>query len=201
MGQGDQRGDVGVDHRRPVLQAGALRRRGALGKTGIVDQQVDVTEGRRQGQQRRFHRDRITHVEHGRVHHLLAVALDQRLQAFAATAGGDHFPARLGEAVDGSGAEAGGGAGNQDGSGHQTTPWETRPPFWHRRSTAALPDRPAASRAVSAGGTREPSAGLRRPAGTSARRYPGSPRSAAPAGSCAASSGPSSPATAGRCRG
>ncbi|KAG0752926.1 hypothetical protein G6F24_013290 [Rhizopus arrhizus] len=118
MGQGHQCGDVGVDHRGPVRQLGALRRRGALRQAGVVDQQIDLAERGRQRQQGRFHRHRIADVEGGGMHHVLAIALAQRLQALAATAGGDHLPATLREAVDGGGAEAGGGAGNQDGAGH-----------------------------------------------------------------------------------
>ena len=63
-----QRGDVGVDHLLPVREIRALRGRGALREAGVVDQQVDGAERRRQRVERRAHRGCVAHVERGRVH-------------------------------------------------------------------------------------------------------------------------------------
>ena len=95
-----------------------LRRGGAKRQAGVVDQHVDAAEAFRQRGQRGVHRGGVAHVETGRVHVGGPQFVDQRLQAFAAAAGGHHLPAGGDEAARGRQAETGRGAGDEGGPGH-----------------------------------------------------------------------------------
>ncbi len=95
-----------------------MRGRGALGKPGVVEQQVDVGEARRQVGHRPHHGGVVADVEYGRVHLLGPELVHQQLQPFGAAPAGNHAPARLREPAHRRGTEAGGRAGDEGGLDH-----------------------------------------------------------------------------------
>ena len=111
-----QRGDVGVDHRAPVVELRALRGQRALREAGVVDQQVDGAETVRQRVQRGAHRSFVADVESGDVQPLALQIIGERPQTFLAPTGGDDAPAGGDEAARRRQAEAGGRAGDERGA-------------------------------------------------------------------------------------
>src|SRR5690606_23877957 len=77
VGDGDQGGDVGVDHLPPLRQVAGLRGRGAEREAGVVDQQVDVAKAFRDRVHRGGHGVGVADVEAGGVHAVAAEAFGQ----------------------------------------------------------------------------------------------------------------------------
>src|SRR5690606_8052463 len=80
VGDRNQRGHIGLDHRLPLVETALLRRRSAEREAGIVYQQVDVRERLRQRIERGVARRLGAHVEHSGVHLVRAEVRNQLLQ-------------------------------------------------------------------------------------------------------------------------
>ena len=98
VGHRHQTGDVGVDHRFPVLQRHLLRRQRRQRQPGVVDQGGDIGEGGGERRHGGSHRLAVTNVKLNNMHrHLGGESVLQGLQSRIAAPAQHQRPARVGK--------------------------------------------------------------------------------------------------------
>ncbi len=126
-GDGEQRAEVGLDHRRPLVPRHPVE--GAVARdSGVVDEDVDRSDVPLDGGRAGFSGADIADVE---LHHLDAgLGLERvRLLVVAGIVGDDGVAGPLQRLRDG-GADAAGSARHERNSGHASSPGPVRRPFW-----------------------------------------------------------------------
>ena len=114
VGDVNQTGNVGVDHRFPVLQVHLLRRLRRQRQPGVVNQRFDIGKGGRQLCHRGGNGLAVTHVQLDNMYrHQQAQPVIQFLQARQATPAQHQRPARLGKHLCRCLPKTGGGPGNK----------------------------------------------------------------------------------------
>ena len=114
VGHRHQTFDVGVDHLLPVVEIGALGRLEAAREPGVVDQQIDRGQLRREPGDRALDRGAVPHVERQRQRDRVAELGRERREPLGAAADGDDAVATRREAASNRDAESRGGASDED---------------------------------------------------------------------------------------